>query len=311
MNTREQLNQYLRGLESRLRLLTWSKGAAITCGVALGATLGLVFVTNSYAFSDTSMLVARIVLFLSLAVAIGVGLVMPLLKLNERGAANKAEAANPAFEQRLLTYLERRDQQDPMLELLAEDTLTPVRQATPAIVVPQKSVFAFATGAGAASVMLIALMFMPGYLGFGARTLWAGLPRGGDQPFYQLSVEPGDETLRRRTDLTVIATLQGFQAPMVRLMAKYDSAAKWEEMQMAPRPGSSAYAFTVSAVPEGFQYYVEAGAVKSKTYHVKVVDLPGIKNIKVTYITRRGCGSRITSKIRAGICAQSWGRLLS
>ena len=46
MNTREQLNQYLRGLESRLRWLTVSKGAAIGCGVALLVTLAMVLVTN-------------------------------------------------------------------------------------------------------------------------------------------------------------------------------------------------------------------------------------------------------------------------
>ena len=51
MSTRDQLNLYLRGLESRLRLLTWSRGAAIACGVALGATIALVLITNAYAFS--------------------------------------------------------------------------------------------------------------------------------------------------------------------------------------------------------------------------------------------------------------------
>ena len=39
MNTREQLNQYLRGLEQRLRWMVVSKGAAIAAGVALGVTL--------------------------------------------------------------------------------------------------------------------------------------------------------------------------------------------------------------------------------------------------------------------------------
>ena len=33
MNTRDQLNQYLRGLETRLRWLAVSKGAAIAAGV--------------------------------------------------------------------------------------------------------------------------------------------------------------------------------------------------------------------------------------------------------------------------------------
>ena len=87
MSTREQLNQYLRGLEKRLRLQVISRGAAIALSVALGATIALVFITNALAFSDASVLVARVVLFLSLAVALGMALVIPLLKLNQRGAA--------------------------------------------------------------------------------------------------------------------------------------------------------------------------------------------------------------------------------
>ncbi|MFM2125699.1 MAG: hypothetical protein RL328_2150, partial [Acidobacteriota bacterium] len=284
MSTRDQLNLYLRGLESRLRLLTWSRGAAIACGVALGATIALVLITNAYAFSETSMTVARVVLYLSLAIAVGLGLVVPLLKLNERKAADEAETANPEFEQRLVTYLERRDAADPMLDLLAEDTLNPARKAEPTTVVPQKSIFAFATGAGGAVAVLLWLILAgPGYLGFGAKTLWAGLPKAGEPGFYKLTVEPGNETVRRRTDVSVVATLQGFYANQVRLMAKYDSAAKWEEAIMSPRPGESSYGFVLTAVPEGLQYYVEANGVKSPTYKIQVVDLPGVKNIKVTY----------------------------
>ena len=63
MNTRDQLNHYLRGLESRLRLLAVSKGAAVAVGVALGATVALVLITNAFAFSSTSLVIARITLF--------------------------------------------------------------------------------------------------------------------------------------------------------------------------------------------------------------------------------------------------------
>ncbi len=41
--------------------------------------------------------------------------------------------------------------------------------------------------------------------------------------------------------------------------------------------------FCSPALPEPVEYYVEAAGVKSKTYKLDVVDLPGIKNIKVTY----------------------------
>ena len=71
MNTRDQLNQYLQGLEKRLRWLAVSKGAAIAAGVALGATLALVLITNALAFSSTSMTVARVVLFLALGRRVG------------------------------------------------------------------------------------------------------------------------------------------------------------------------------------------------------------------------------------------------
>ena len=67
MNTREQLNQYLRGVETRLRWLVVSKGAAIAAGVALGATIALVLFTNALAFSSGSLAWARFLLFVSLA----------------------------------------------------------------------------------------------------------------------------------------------------------------------------------------------------------------------------------------------------
>ncbi len=73
-----------------------------------------------------------------------------------------------------------------------------------------------------------------------------------------------------------------FEAPQVRLFAKYSSTAKWEEAQMVPRNGT-AYEFLFAGLPEPVEYYVEASGVKSQTYKLDVVDLPGIKHIKVTY----------------------------
>src|SRR4029079_496710 len=77
--------------------------------------------------------------------------------------------------------------------------------------------------------------------------------------------------------------LTGFEAGQVRLLAKYKSAAKWEEALMVPRAGGSQFEFLFAGLPEPVEYYVEASGVKSKTYKLDVVDLPGIKHIKVTY----------------------------
>jgi len=81
----------------------------------------------------------------------------------------------------------------------------------------------------------------------------------------------------------VTARLVGFQAPEVRLMARYKSSAKWEEAPMLPRSGDNAYEFLFPSVPEEVEYYVDAAGVRSKTYKISVLDLAGIKNIQVTY----------------------------
>jgi hypothetical protein len=282
MNTRDQLNQYLEGLQKRLQWMTLSKGAAIAAGIALGATVALVLITNAFAFSSASMTAARTVLFLSLAAAVGFALVIPLLRLNRRKTAGRAETSFPEFQERLLTYVERSEVKDPMLDLLAMDTMQVAQRTEPERVAPRKSIFALATGAGAAGAVLIWLIVAgPGFLGYGASLLWAGSPRAGVGKFYDITVQPGNKLVRRRADQVVTAQLT-FEAPQVRLFAKYQSTAKWEEAQMVPRNGTQ-YEFLFAGLPEPVEYYVEASGVKSKTYKLDVIDLPGIKHIKVTY----------------------------
>ena len=107
MNTRDQLQSYLRTLEARLKVLVISRGLAITAGVALGATLALVLLTNAFAFSSISVAWSRVVLFLSLAIAVGLAVALPWMRLSRPRAAKRAEQKFPEFEQRLLTFVER------------------------------------------------------------------------------------------------------------------------------------------------------------------------------------------------------------
>jgi hypothetical protein len=285
MNTREQLNGYLRALEMRLRWMAVSKGAAITAGVALGATLALVLITNALAFSPESLTIARVALFLALAVALAYALVIPLMRLNQRRTAGRAEVVFPQFQERLLTYVERQQSADPMLELLAADTNSVAKQTQPENVAPPKSIFAFFTGAGAAGAILVWLILAgPGFLGFGANLLWAGAPKSGvGASYYDIQVSPGNKLVRRRDDVPITATLSGFQAPEVRLFTRFKSSTKWETVNMLPRASSSAYEFNFAALSEPLEYYVEAGGVKSKTYKLDVIDLPAITHVKTTY----------------------------
>jgi hypothetical protein len=286
MNPLDRLSEYLRAVEKRLRMLAWTRGAAIAAVAALVSTIVLVLIANSFAFSSSSMLASRTVLFLALALALGGGLLLPLLRLNGRRAAREAEEKFPEFEQRLLTFSERSNANaaDPFLELLAADTLEAAGKAEPARVTTPRSIFGFASLAASAVLFLVWLgMAGPGFWSYGTSLLWAGPPKAETHAFYDIIVQPGDRTVRRKSDQLVTARMVGFTPQHAKLFARYGSAAKWEEAAMRPQLDGPNHEFLFSGIPESLEYYVEAGPVRSKTYKLNVIDLPSVKKIRVTY----------------------------
>ena len=241
---------------------------------------------NYFAFSNPSVLGARVFLFLGLAFALAAALIVPVIRLNRRRAARTAEHKCPQFEERLLTFSERVEQNpsDPFLELLAADTLSVAEQAEPKEIARTAWIFSFSSAAAASALVLLWLATSgPGFLGYGTSLLWGGVPKGGVKPYYDIQVEPGNRTVRKRSDQAITARLVGFTAPKVRFFAKYASASQWEQAEMGTEPGGSAYQFLIAGVPESLEYYVEAGGVRSSSYKLNVVDLPSVKNIRVTY----------------------------
>jgi hypothetical protein len=285
MSIRDQLNSYIQQLEKRLRLGAMFRGAAILTSVALAATVVLVLITNAFAFSRWSITSARVALLFALVLAVTFGIALPLRALSRRRAARQAEDMFPEFQQRLVTFAEREGAaREPFLDLLALDTLNVARTAEPARLVPDGKLATF-LGVGAASLCVLVWMILagPGYLGHGAALLWAATPRDGTAPFYDLQVTPGDVSVRRNSDQMVTAQLIGLQSDNVRLYARYQSASKWDQVPMRPQAGGSGFQFIFAGLPENVEYYVEAGPLSSKHFTIRVLDLPGVKNVRVTY----------------------------
>jgi hypothetical protein len=286
MNPLTGLSDYLAKVERRLRVLAFTKGAAITAVAALVFTVLAVLAANAFAFSDPSVTSARVLLFVALALALGIGLIVPLLRLNRRKAARETEQKFPEFEERLLTFTERSrtNPQDPFLPLLAADALEVARKAEPDRMAGRSRVLSFLSTAAVALIVLVWLGTSgPGFLGYGTSLLWGGIPKGELTPYYDIAVKPGNHTIRRRADQLISAQLKGFQSQRVRMFARYANSAKWEQADMRPQSAGTGYEFLIAGVPDSLDYYVEAGSVQSKQYHLKVVDLPAISKLKVTY----------------------------
>ena len=199
-----------------------------------------------------------------------------------------AESAYPEFQQRLLTFDDREAKgNDPFLELLAADTLSVARDAHPANLVPNNKLY-FMAGAGLACVVVLAWLVAagPGYLGYGASLLWTGQKA---TPLYDIRVTPGNVAVRRNSDQLVTAQIIGLKPEKVQLFARYKSSGQgWEPVAMQPQPDASPartsnFQFLFAGLPEDVEYYVEAGPLKSRHYKVRVVDLPSVKQMRVTY----------------------------
>lgn len=301
MSIRDQLNSYIGQLERRLRLDATLRGAAILTSAALITTVILVFITNLFAFSKGSMAGARVILLFAIVLAASFGLAIPLLRLTRRWAVGRAESTFPQFNQRLVTFAERdQNQREPFLELLAADTLEAARGAEPAMLAPNGKLLIF-LGAGVASLGVLIWMILagPGYLGYGAALLW-GSPHATAAPFYDIKVTPGDATVRRNSDQLVTALPVGVQTDKVRLYARYQSTSKWEQLNMQPQQGASGFQFLFAGLPEGVEYYIEAGAVHSPHFNLHVVDMPGVKQIKVTYHYPTWTGLQTSVEQRGG-----------
>src|SRR5580700_10444177 len=238
MNPLEGLAQYLDRLEHRLRMFAWTRGAAAVVGAALILTVAIVGSLMLAAFSPSGLILGRFVLFIGIGAAIAAGLVVPLMRLNRRRAAQEVENRRPGFDQRLLTFTERsrHNADDPFLPLLAEDALIIAREAEPEQLITKNVFIRFASlGAAAASVLVWLMFWGPGVFGYGTSLLWGSYPKDqASKPFYSISVQPGNKTVRRKSDVMIDAKLSGFLASHANVFVQYASSAKWEEAPMQP-----------------------------------------------------------------------------
>ena len=153
------------------------------------------------------------------------------------------------------------------------------------------------------------LAFGPSQWGYGSRHLLLGTTLPAEAvPVKQVSLQPGNKTLRRNADFVVQARVQGFKAADVQLFVRFadasnsDTAAGWERAAMQPAGGEddANYLLTLYAMRDSFAYYAMADGVKSPEYQVKVVDVPRIDSLSLRfqYPEWTGLAAKVETKSR-------------
>jgi hypothetical protein len=281
----EYLNRYLERVKRRLLAGAVLKGAALAALVALVMTVLLVAVNYRLDVQPDSWNWSRALLFLSIAAAAVFGILMPVLLLNQRRAAQRIESAVPGLDQRLITCLEAKDASNPLVALVAEQAWEKARAVPPSEMVKTSWLAGFA-GAAALGIGTLAWLILatPGWVGQGSALLWGGVPKPGSVFLRELQVEPGSTKVRRRADQMVKATVTGIMPPAVKIFARFHNTEKWEEVPMLPVSGASnEWTFLFAGLGESVDYYVTAGSLRSQQYTLTAVDLPSIQKFKTTY----------------------------
>lgn len=309
MSARLQLDSYIARVQRRLQLRATLRGLAILAAAALAITVAQVLLLNHYAFPAHAVSDARLGMFGVLAAIAVLALVWPLSHLTRTRAVRDAERAHPHLEQRLITFHQRAltpatGPANPFLDLLAADTLARTEAAPASALAPTFRLFALTSAALVCALTLLwTITSAPGFLGYGAALLWQG-PKPHVAPLYALAVIPGDVAVRRNSDQLITAQLTGLSPEKVQLFARYGSAPAWEPVTMQPQPDAAAnargYQFIFTGLPETVEYYVAAGPLTSPHYKVRVVDLPSVKAIRVTYHYPKWTGMKSVTEEHSG-----------
>jgi hypothetical protein len=179
----------------------------------LALTLFLVWISNQFRFAAGLVLPLRVLLFAALACAIAFALAIPVSRLNRRFVTKLAEQQAPEFGERLLTVTERKDQANPFIELIAEDAMQVAQSHAPEHFASSRLLYgALAVAVASLGILIWLVAAGPGYWGYGASLLWTGSGNPDKRPMYDVTVQPGNKTIRRKSDQVITAQLLGFNA---------------------------------------------------------------------------------------------------
>ena len=285
MTEQAKLEAYLAAFRRRLMKLVVARGVAVLALAALLLTLAAVYLGIRQAFASELVIGARILLVLILGLVTSVALIYPLRVLRRTQGIREIEKRAPGFDGRIETYqgLTRTGSSSPFLGLLAEDTLRLARALPISLRVPKWEISIPTALAVMAVMILVGLAaFGPGNWRYGVRHLWAGWALTDTLPPQRIVVAPGDKAVRRGGDLAISAVAEGFDPIRADVFALFDGSNAWESAPMERLDGEE-FDFVFFGIRQPLRYYVVAAGIRSAEYAVNVVDLPLVRNIKLTY----------------------------
>ena len=271
----------------RLKLLL--RGLALTLGGALLTFLVSASSLEFLRFQPEAVTVFRVVLWLVVGFFLVRAVFWPLLRpISDDRVALYLEEHEPSLQSRVLTAVESARKSDELerSELLQEvvrHAVQKCRKIDYGKSIERTSIrrsTGVLGGLTLASVVLVALG--PGFFRHGMSALFFPTRAADEVNPYSVSVEPGDTTISRNSDLMIAASLNGFDSEDVVLFTREAETSGFVPVPMI-EDGTGAFEGLLLNVAEETTYYVEANGVRSGTFTLGVADLPAVDRLEMVY----------------------------
>ena len=291
----------IRRVRNRWRLRIALRGLAIMFAAGLAAFLISSYGLEFFKFSAGSVIAFRGLTYLTLAGLAFWFVIRPLARsVPDERVALYLEEHDPSLQAAVLSALEETtrgerigslDYSPALVDRLVRSAVEHCRaldwgSAVERERIRRSSSYLVVVSAAA----LLAFILGPSYLRHGATALMT--PTGSVEAAspYSIEVLPGDTTIARGSDLTILAQLLGFETNDVNLFMRTSPSAPFERVPLIPKEGVEGepppvggYETVLFDVRDETDYFIEAVGVQSDTFTLDVIDLPYVEHLELEY----------------------------
>lgn len=283
-----QLLDALATLRHQWRTRVLLESAVWVAAAALLAVLAGMLITATFGTTTSSLLVARVLGYSLIAVAMARFLIVPLVKRasDERFALYVEERA-PELRQALLSAIHEfrlpdEHRASPSLTArLVERTLVLVRPLQRGAALERPRMLRAGRSLGLIAVASALLFFVgPKALRSTARQIFAPWSVAeAAVTRLAVSVTPGNKAIPRGAAVDIHAGLIGFGAEGAELVFRADTGTQWVRLPMARDAVVGKFTSRMFDLTLPTEYYVESNGIKSQVYKLSITELPAVKTL--------------------------------
>ncbi len=288
MNQYETLLSRVHLVRRQWRAQVWVKGISLFLAASIALLVLGVWGADLFGFRPLSVWAMRFITGAAVLFVAVRFLIYPLSRrVTDVQIAQFIEEHYPHLEDRLVSAVEFGQAglvPEGMLDLLIKDALDKIGRIDFSVFVDRRRL-AYFGGLGIAAVLALyfLLSWGPSFFPYGFNRLYVPWTSASIGAPMMITVTPGNLELAKGSDAQIRAQLVGYDSPDVKLYVQNETATVWTPIAMEPEPRGSGFLYLLIDVQSSLNYYVEAKGIRSQSFMIKVLDLPKIERIDLTY----------------------------